>query len=70
LNSGALKIAVSDMILRHTLDELAAEGRLARLTLARLGRDETMALVRRLGRADRRSARNRSGRRAAATRSS
>jgi DNA-binding SARP family transcriptional activator len=39
-------------ILRPTLDELEAGGRLSRLTLARLGRDDTLALVRELGRAD------------------
>ncbi len=37
-------------MLRRTLDELAAEERLARLTLARLGRDDTLELVRLLGR--------------------
>jgi predicted ATPase len=36
----------------HTLNELAAEGRLTRLTLGPLGRDDTLALVRRLGHAD------------------
>ena len=38
--------------LRRTLDELAVEGRLARLPLRRLGRDDTRALVRLLGRAN------------------
>ena len=37
-------------ILRRTLDELA-EGRLTRLVLSRLGREDTLALVRLLGRA-------------------
>src|SRR5262249_26227593 len=36
----------------HTLNELAAEGRLTRLTLGPLGRDDTLELVRRLGHAD------------------
>jgi DNA-binding SARP family transcriptional activator len=38
-------------ILHRTLDELASDGRLTRLALTRLGRDDTLALVRLLGRA-------------------
>src|SRR5262245_473847 len=38
--------------LARALDELASEGRLTRLALSRLGRDDTTALVRLLGRAN------------------
>ena len=43
-------------ILRQALDELAADGRLTLLVLPRLGRDDTMALVRLLGRTSSRTA--------------
>ncbi|HEV8641611.1 MAG TPA: BTAD domain-containing putative transcriptional regulator [Methylomirabilota bacterium] len=43
-------------MLREGLDELAAEGRLTLLALPRLGRDDTMALVRLLGRTGSRTA--------------
>jgi DNA-binding SARP family transcriptional activator len=43
-------------LLGRMLDELAAEGRLVRLPLGPLGRDDTLALVRRIGRADSRTA--------------
>lgn len=44
------------LTLQRALDELAADGRLTRLVLSRLGRDDTLALVRLLGRASRRTA--------------
>jgi DNA-binding SARP family transcriptional activator len=47
---------VDSPVLRRTLDELAAEGRLTRLALPRLDRDDTLALVRLLGRASCRTA--------------
>ena len=39
-----------DSTISHTLDELASESRLSRVSLSRLGRDDTLALVRLLDR--------------------
>jgi DNA-binding SARP family transcriptional activator len=65
---------VDSPALRRALDELAIEGRLTRLALPRLDRDDTLALVRLLGRASRRPPRrnwpSRCGRRAPGIRSS
>ena len=43
---------IDSQLLRSTLDELAGEDRLVCLTLAGLGREDTLALVRRIGRVD------------------
>lgn len=43
---------IDSQLLRSTLDELAGEDRLVCLTLAGLGREDTLALVRRIGPVD------------------